>query len=132
VTEPAQAAQPGTEADERRVHLLEAAADQRERVLTSFTDQREAIMKAVADQRAAAVAPIDAVRARLGGTSLRRPPQPLSTKAPAAAEAGGVVAEIVTILKALIADEVRLQLRNLLQPDAPAEAAPAPGPPPLP
>jgi hypothetical protein len=106
-------------AQAQRVHVLDAAAQQRERVLTSFTDQREAIIKAVADQRAAAVAPIDAVRARLGKGNLRRP-QP-ATRPPAEA---GVAAEIVAILKALIAEEVRLQVHALLQPEDATAARP--------
>ena len=68
------------------------------------------------------VAPIDAVRARLGKGNLRRPQQANAAKAPA--EAGGVAAEIVAALKALIAAEVRLQLHTLLHPENTEAAAP--------
>lgn len=110
-----------------RVHVLEAAANQRERVLTSFAEQRSAINKAVDDQRAAAMAPIDAVRARLGRGPLRGNPQPaLGAKA---TSGSGVAAEIVSILKGMIAEEVRVQLMALLAADQRGEprnaAAPA-------
>jgi len=101
---PAEAARP--------VHLYDAVSTQREHVLGSFDTQRAAILKAVADQREAALAPIKSVQARQSAPS------------PAAPNAGArgqpnprllVVAEIVGQLKAMVAEEVRLQLMALLE-----------------
>jgi hypothetical protein len=92
-----------------RTHQFEAASGQRERVVSAFDVQRDAILKAVDDQRLAAMAPIRAVQARQaqGGTGR-------AIGAPPAPSQQNVVADIVMTLKALVAEEVRVQLVALL------------------
>ncbi len=117
--------------EDKRVHVLDAASTQREQVLNSFDMQRKAILKAVADQREAALAPIKAVQARKtmqntqsGSAAAANPAVPR----PAAMPAGGpsasgsqptpqqlVAADIVAALKAMVAEEVRVQLVALLE-----------------
>ena len=101
---PAEAARP--------VHLYDAVSTQRDHVLGSFDAQRAAILKAVSDQREAALAPIKSVQARQSSSS------PAAPNAGVRGQPGPrllVAAEIVAQLKAMVAEEVRLQLLALLE-----------------
>jgi hypothetical protein len=128
---PPGAAAAGAAAD-RRVHVYEAAAHQRERVMSSFDAQRAAILKAVADQRMAALAPIMSVQAKMAtsnaaaGTGAGPEARPAVGLAGASALGSGgrlpgftpqqlVAADIVVAFKTMISDEVRTQLNARLQ-----------------
>jgi hypothetical protein len=117
--------------EDKRVHVLDAASTQREQVLNSFDMQRKAILKAVADQREAALAPVKAVQARKtmqntqsGSAAAANPAVSRPAAMPAGAQSapGGqptpqqlVAADIVAALKAMVAEEVRVQLVALLE-----------------
>jgi len=126
-------------AADRRVHVYEAAAHQRERVMSSFDAQRAAILKAVADQRMAALAPIMSVQAKMAtsnAASAGAAPEARPAMGPAGAAALGagrlpgftpqqlVAADIVAAFKTMIADEVRAQLAARLQSATPGAAQP--------
>ncbi len=113
---------------EQRVHLYEAVSARRDQVLNQFAGQRAAILKVVAEQRVAALAPVLAVQTK-------REAAPASTSAPPAALPGAtssptgdvaigaeirrqtliqlrraVASDIVSLIKTLVAAEVRAQL----------------------
>jgi hypothetical protein len=107
--------QPGV-APGQPIHLHEAATQQRDRTVTGFDAQREAILKAVEEQRLAAMSPIRAAQQR---QTQAHPAQPLAPGMTAAGTAQpnrtqAVLADIVLTLKAMVAEEVRLQLVALL------------------
>jgi hypothetical protein len=101
----------GAGAEAAKAHIYEAASSQRDRVVTAFDIQRDAILKAVDDQRQAAMAPIRAVQVKQaqGGTG-----RAIGAPPPAPNRPQNVVADIVMTLKALVAEEVRVQLVALL------------------
>lgn len=107
-----------SEGGEPRVHLYDAASTQREQVLKGFDTQREALLKAVADQHEAALAPIRAVQARqTGGAATAgvdgRVLGPRGT--PTTADRTQLISEIAVAIRAIVAEEVRMQLTTLLQ-----------------
>jgi hypothetical protein len=144
-THPADSASPpaAAPAEERPVHLYQAADAQRERVLSAFDSQRAAILKAVADQRAAAMAPILAVQAKRAVPPRPAPmanapmPTPTAPAPPGISEAiigprgrlagmadprRAIAAQIVETLKMLVAAEVRAQLAALSSSNSPQDA----------
>ncbi len=113
-------------------HLYDAVATQRDHVLDSFGAQRNAILQAVAEQRQAAMAPIHTVQARQAAQAAASSAGVAGTGGrgmPPVTRQQLVAADIVAALKALVAEEVRVQLRALLElADARhAGGAPAPG-----
>jgi hypothetical protein len=114
-----------------RVHIYDAASTQRENVLKGFDKQREALLKAVDDQREAALAPIRAVQTRqtAGTATAGVDGRVLGPRGGASAAtqsmADRTIAEIAAVIRAIVAEEVRLQLTALLQnADARVRAAP--------
>lgn len=124
---PAQA--PPPESGDRPVHLYDAVATQRDQVLDAYGAQRAAVLQAVTEQREAATAPIHAVRQRQAaqgvdpaavrpadlratgtapGAASLAPHRPYPSTAEARRQL--VAADIVATLKALIAEEVRVQV----------------------
>ncbi len=122
-TPPIAAAPPQPAAQERRVHVYEAVANQRSNVLSSFDAQRAAIFKAVADQRQAALAPILAVQAKMTTPGAAAPVRSTASGGQVTPQQL-IVADIVMALKALVAEEVRLQLGARLGASQPTDAAP--------
>jgi len=121
------------EQGDRPVHLYDAVATQRDHVLKSYDTQRSAIMQAVAEQREAAVAPIRSVQqrqiARESGSATAKTleqqtagmPPGASVLPPQRPNASAVftrqqlvAADIAATLRAMIAEEVRRQFRDLL------------------
>lgn len=108
---------------ERRVHLYDAVSTQREHVLKGFDTQRQAVLKAVADQREAARAPILAVQARQAAGAATAgvdgrvlgPRGGSSSGALSMADRTQAIAEIAATIRAIVAEEVRVQLATLLQ-----------------
>lgn len=104
---------------ERRIHLYDAASTQRESVMKGFDSQREALMQAVADQREAALAPIRAVNARqaaVAGVDGRvLGPRGNSPAALSAADKTQAITEIAAAIRAIVAEEVSLQIATLLR-----------------
>ena len=119
--------QPASQPGGAPTHLFDAVSTQREKVLGAFDMQRNAILQAVADQREAALAPIRAVHARQaapGPTSEGQPNtvRPTSTPPvysaqpqPALNRQQLIAADIVAALKAVVAEEVRVQIVLLLE-----------------
>ncbi|HXW40602.1 MAG TPA: hypothetical protein VEK75_05335 [Xanthobacteraceae bacterium] len=117
-------------AAEQRVHLYEAVSARRDQVLSQFAGQRAAILKAVADQRAAALAPVLAVQAKRANepAAASANPAPATSSGTAPSPAGNVAigaelrrqtliqlrraaaADIVAVIRSLVAAEVRAQL----------------------
>lgn len=98
-------------------HLYDAVSTQREHVLNTFDTQRSSILKAVSDQREAALAPIRAVHARQTAQAATPPAGPTGTACRQPlflTRQNLVVADIVSALRAMIAEEVRAQLNALL------------------
>jgi hypothetical protein len=122
---------PQPPAADGRVHIYDAASTQREQVLKGFDRQREALLKAVDDQREAALAPIRAVQTRqaAGTATAGVDGRVLGPRGGATALPGAdrTMAEIVIAIRAIVAEEVRLQLASLLQnADARMRAEPPP------
>ena len=125
----AEAAAPGVQT-QKPTHLYDAVSTQRDHVVGSFEMQRNAILKAVADQREAALAPIKAVRERQSQQPAARDGSAQAACRPGVAPAENirrsrshaalsqqelVASDIVATLKALVAEEVRVQLLILLE-----------------
>lgn len=104
---------------ERRIHLYDAASTQRDSVMKGFDNQREALMQAVADQREAALAPIRAVNARqaaVAGVDGRvLGPRGNTQTALTAADKSQTISEIAATIRAIVAEEVCLQIAALLR-----------------
>lgn len=113
---------------EQRVHLYEAVSARRDQVLSQFAGQRATILKAVADQRAAALAPVLAVQAKREVAPASASPTAAAPPGAALSPAGdvaigaeirrqtliqlrrAVASDIVSLIKTLVAAEVRAQL----------------------
>ncbi len=89
--------------------LISAVATQREGVLSSFDAQRDAIIRAVDEQRQAAMNSTKGGQPHIAGRPIGHP----APQAPAPTRQQ-IIGEIVQTLKALVAEEVRMQLLALL------------------
>jgi hypothetical protein len=118
-------AQPASQAGGTPTHLFDAVSTQREKVLGAFDMQRNAILQAVADQREAAMAPIRTVHTRNAAPGTIREGQPNTVRPTSAPYPGQpqpglsrqqlIAADIVAALKAVVAEEVRVQIVLLLE-----------------
>ena len=107
-------------------HLYDAVATQRDHVLDSFDAQRNAVLQAVAEQREAAMAPIHTVQARHATQAAASPAGavgPGGRAMPPLTRQQAVAADIVAALRAMVAEEVRVQVCALLELAAQREAA---------
>jgi hypothetical protein len=117
--------QPASQAGGTPTHLFDAVSTQREKVLGAFDMQRNAILQAVADQREAALAPIRAVHERNAAPTSEGQPNPVRPTStppvysaqpqPALNRQQLIAADIVAALKAVVAEEVRVQIVLLLE-----------------
>lgn len=89
--------------------LISAVATQREGVLNSFDAQRDAIIRAVDEQRQAAMNSTKGGQPQMAGRPIGHTAPP-----PPAPSRQQIIGEIVQTLKALVAEEVRMQLIALL------------------
>jgi hypothetical protein len=118
---------PASQAGGTPTHLFDAVSTQREKVLGAFDMQRNAILQAVADQREAALAPIRAVHARQAAPGQTSEGQPNIVRPPSTPPVYSaqpqpglnrqqlIAADIVAALKAVVAEEVRVQIVLLLE-----------------
>lgn len=120
-------------------HLYDAVSTQRDHVLGSFDAERAAILQAVADQREAAMGPVRTVQARQAAQLASGALGGVGHLPPGVGRQQLVAADIVAALKAMVVEEVRLQIAALLQaaarrepsetPQQPAQAESAASPP---
>ncbi len=131
-------ATPRSPAADQRIYLYEAVSTRRDQVLDAFAGQRAAILKAVADQRAAALAPVLAVQAKRANAPAAAPARALPAglsdwaqlpvgkvtigrevrRRPLGRLGRAVAADIVSLIKILVAAEVRAQLAAMQSPAA--------------